>query len=95
MPDDEIEEFYSGLRGKAEDNMKALAQRFEEAGLPTTTQIRVGVRWESLLAAADEVDASVIVLGSRPIVSQENPRLGTTSHQVFFASRRPLLVARR
>ena len=95
-PDDtELEEFYSGLRTRAEANMAALSKRFTEAGIRHTTQIRVGVRWESLLAAADEVDASVIVLGSRPIVSQENPRLGTTSHQVFFASRRPLLVARR
>jgi len=94
-PDDsELEEFYAGLRGKAEENMRALAARFEEQGLEHSTQIRVGVRWEAILAAADDIDASVIVIGSRPIVGQENPRLGTTSHQVFFASRRPLLVAR-
>lgn len=93
--DEELSEFYAGLRGRAEENMRALSARFEEEGLEHTTQIRVGVRWETILQAADDVDASVIVIGSRPIVAQENPRLGTTSHQVFFASRRPLLIARR
>lgn len=94
-PDDaELTEFYAGLRGKADENMRALSARFEEAGIEHTTQIRVGVRWEAILGAAEEIDASVIVIGSRPLAAQENPRLGTTSHQVFFASPRPLLVAR-
>ena len=95
-PDDpELEEFYAGLQAKAAERMRAVSERFHEVGVEHTTELRIGIRWEGILAAADGFDADVIVLGSRPVLEQDKPRLGTTSHQVFFASRRPLLVARR
>ncbi len=93
--DPELIEFYGGLRGKAEENVRALAARFEEQGIAFDAVIRVGTRWELILQEADERAVDVIVLGSRPVLHQENPQLGTTSHQVFFASRKPLLIARK
>lgn len=92
--DDELEEFYGGLQARAAENMRALAARFDESGVPYETQIKVGVRWETILEVAEEKDVDLIVMGSRPL-DKDHPHLGTTSHQVFFASRRPLLVMRK
>jgi nucleotide-binding universal stress UspA family protein len=92
--DSELEDFYGGLRARAGENMRALAQRFDEAGLEWRWDIRVGIRWRTILAVADDEDSDLIVMGSRAVLDQAQPHLGSTSHQVFFASKRPLLVIR-
>jgi len=92
--DDELEEFYAALPEKADEHMRALSEHLDEEGITHDATIRVGVRWETILQVADEATVDVVVLGSRPVLDQENPRLGTTSHQVFFASHKPLLIAR-
>lgn len=90
----EVDEFYAGLEQKTLGQLEAVAARFREAGIDCASTVRVGRRWEVILDVAAEDDADLIVLGSRPTVSGERTHLGTTSHQVFFAARRPLLVVR-
>lgn len=91
--DAELEEFYSALQAKAAERLRAMAARFEEVGVDASSEIRIGVRWKALLEYADDDDSDLIVLGSR-VMDKENPQLGTTSHQVFFASSRHLLIVR-
>lgn len=92
--DEELDEFYTNLRGKAGENMRALAARFDEAAVPMDWDVRIGTRWETILEMADKHDVDLIVMGSRPVLDQDEPHLGSTSHQVFFASHIPLLVVR-
>ena len=92
--DDELEEFYGSLEARAAENMRAVSAKFDESGVEHEALIKIGVRWETILQAAEERDVELIVIGSRPL-DREHPHLGTTSHQVFFASRRPLLVIRK
>lgn len=90
----EVEAFYSGLEEKAREQIEAVAARFHEADVPCTTSVQVGRRWEVILETAEAESADLIVLGSRPTIDGDRAHLGTTSHQVFFAARRPLLVIR-
>jgi nucleotide-binding universal stress UspA family protein len=93
--DDELEQFYGSLQARATENMRALGTRFDESGVEHQTAVKIGVRWETILSMAEENDVDLIVMGSRPVLDQEHPHLGSTSHQVFFATRRPLLVVRK
>ncbi|MBW1879939.1 MAG: universal stress protein [Deltaproteobacteria bacterium] len=93
--DDELEEFYGSLQARAAESMRALAARFDELGVEHEALVKIGVRWETILQVAEENDADLIVIGSRPVLDQEHPHLGSTSHQVFFATLRPLLVVRK
>lgn len=92
--DPELQSFYDKLRAKAAENMRALAARYDELGVPLKTELQVGVRWRAITEAADRHDADLVVVGSRSVLGLETPHLGSTSHQVFFAGNRPLLVIR-
>jgi nucleotide-binding universal stress UspA family protein len=51
-----------------------------------------GPAWRQLLAVADEVDAEVIVAGSRGFGEMKALLLGSTSQALAHHSRRPLLI---
>ena len=55
-----------------------------------TLEVRVeeGNPWKTILEVADDIDASVIVVGAR----HQSSLLGHTSHEVVHNSRRPVLV---
>ena len=92
--DEDLEDFYSNLRAKAAEKMRAFAARLEEEQVPCETEIRVGSRWRTVIEVAEEHDVDLVVLGSRPMDPKERGAVGTTSHKVFFASGHPLLVVR-
>ena len=48
--------------------------------------------WEAILAAAEEIDAAVIVVGSRGRKGARELFEGSTSHQVAVHARRPVLI---
>jgi nucleotide-binding universal stress UspA family protein len=52
----------------------------------------MGAVWRTILAAADDRDAAVIVLGSRGITGVRSLVLGSVSHGVANHSRRPVLI---
>jgi nucleotide-binding universal stress UspA family protein len=65
------------------------------AGLRATPEIaeaRLESDWESILNAADRMDASVIVLGARGLSGFRSLVLGSVSHGVAQHSHRPVLV---
>lgn len=64
------------------------------AGLDAVSDVRKTTApvWRELLAAADEVDADVIVAGSRGYGETKALLLGSTSQALAHHSRRPLLI---
>ena len=54
----------------------------------------VATTWHAILEAADELDARVIVLGSRGLSGVKSALLGSVSYGVVHHSRRPLLIVR-
>jgi len=70
------------------------AEHARRAGLHP--QVRVGMRGatvaETILVAADEVEANVIVLGTRGLSGLKSLLLGSVSHAVLQHASRPVLV---
>jgi nucleotide-binding universal stress UspA family protein len=74
---------------------RAGVQRAEERGF--AAEGRAGVAaptWESIIEVADDVDAAVIVLGSRGMHGLRELFEGSVSHSVAQHARRPVLIAR-
>jgi nucleotide-binding universal stress UspA family protein len=66
-------------------------EQLRQGGASARGLIRLGVAAEVILAIADEVDASLIVMGARRVPSLAEMLLGSVSHQVVRRSRRPVL----
>lgn len=93
--DEETVRFHERLEREAGLRLEPHLAPFREAGVPCEARVEIDRSWRAILDVADEVDADVIVIGSRPTVESGRPHLGSTSHQVFFAADRRLLVVRR
>jgi nucleotide-binding universal stress UspA family protein len=65
-----------------------------EHGIAATPVERIGPAAEEIVALADQVDADLIVVGSRGLGALGRAVLGSTSRAVLAKSRRPVLVVR-
>jgi len=77
--------------------LAAATDRFREAGVAAEVRTLLGLGGvaRELVAMADEVDADLIVLGSRRLGDLGGLFLGSVAHQVLHLTRRPLLMAER
>jgi nucleotide-binding universal stress UspA family protein len=69
------------------------AERARRAGFDA--EARAGISaptWEGIVDVADEIDAAVIVLGSRGLTGAREMIEGSVSHQVAEHSGRPVLI---
>lgn len=72
------------------------AERARHAGFRAKARGLVAPsRWEGIVAVADEVEAAVIVLGSRSLSGLGELARGSVSHQVAEHARRPVLLVPR
>jgi nucleotide-binding universal stress UspA family protein len=81
-------------RQRASERANEGAARAKHVGLsadPRVRERRVAI-WETILAEADDVDANVIVLGSRGLTGLKSLLLGSVSHAVVQHSDRPVIV---
>jgi nucleotide-binding universal stress UspA family protein len=91
-------EFQRELEESLDKNARVLADegasQARAAGLDADTDVRKTTApvWRELLAAADGVDADVIVAGSRGYGEMKALLLGSTSQALTYHSRRPLLI---
>jgi nucleotide-binding universal stress UspA family protein len=70
------------------------AERARRAGLradPSVRERRLAI-WDTILAVADEIDAQVIVLGTRGLTGLKSLMLGSVSNAVVQHSDRPVIV---
>jgi nucleotide-binding universal stress UspA family protein len=54
-----------------------------------------GAPWRAILDAADELDATLIVVGARGLTAVESLVLGAVSNAVVHHTKRPVLVVRK
>jgi nucleotide-binding universal stress UspA family protein len=72
---------------------KAGAERAREAGFDAEPRATLSTpTWEGILDVADELDAAVIVLGSRGLSGAREALLGSVSHEVAGHAHRPVLI---
>lgn len=70
------------------------AGQLADRGLTVTTELRHGGPAQEILAAAEEWQADLIVLGSRGLTGLERFVMGSVAENVAKHARRPVLVAR-
>ena len=66
----------------------------EERGIDAQTKLLAGDPAHQIVAYADEIDADLIVVGSRGLGKIGSALLGSVSHKLLHESRRPVMVAR-
>jgi nucleotide-binding universal stress UspA family protein len=76
---------------QALDDALALA---EARGIQARTRLLVGNAGKQIVAYADEIDADVIVVGSRGLGAVGRAVLGSVSNKVLHDAKRPVLVVR-
>jgi nucleotide-binding universal stress UspA family protein len=66
----------------------------EKRGIPALTRLLVGGAARQIVAYADEVDADLMVIGSRGLGAFEGALLGSVSRAVLRDAKRPVLIVR-
>lgn len=85
------------LKNKLEARIdKFFAEEVEENEMLKEEQvssiIREGKPWEVIVAVADEIDADVIVMGTRPHSGIGHALMGSTATKVMTHTKRPVLI---
>lgn len=57
-----------------------------------TSRVEEGTPWKTILRVADEIDADVIVMGTRTHSAMGQFLLGSTANKVMHNSKRPVLI---
>ena len=72
---------------------RAGAERARRAGFDAEARAELSsATWEGIVDLADEIDAAVIVLGSRGLKGIREQLTGSVSHEVSEHSQRPVLI---
>jgi nucleotide-binding universal stress UspA family protein len=66
----------------------------EERGIPALTRLLVGSAARQIVSYANEIDADLIVIGSRGLGAFEGALLGSVSRAVLRDAKRPVLIVR-
>jgi len=92
---EDMEDFYQRLEEKARTGMRTLAQPLESAGLDVDQRVIYGKRARDIVAFAEEHEADLIVMSSRPL-DPDNPAAawGSISQQVAILARCPVLLVK-
>ena len=76
------------------DHLNREVQPLRKAGVRVETLLRVGTPWREILRVADEVGATLIVMGSHGKRTLEELLLGSTVEHVTRHANCPVLVVR-
>src|SRR5258708_224429 len=93
--DAELTEFYERLRTRAEAELEARAQRFDEAGVAIDCKIRIGQRVHEIVTDSNERPVDLIVMSShRPDLTRPLETWATLSYQVSVLCPCPVLLVK-
>jgi len=77
----------------AAERARVGAERARRAGFDAEARANLAApTWEGIVDVADEIDAAVIVLGSRGLTGAREVLEGSVSHQVAEHAGRPVLI---
>ena len=76
------------------DHLRREVESLGSEGVPTKMLLRVGTPWREIVRAADELGATLIVMGSHGKRSLEELLLGSTVERVTRHAHCPVLVVR-
>ena len=79
---------------RAEECLRAIAPRFEDHGIGTSTDVRVGDPVREILLAADEFGCDIITMATRSRRNLGRLLFGSVADTVVRESRVPVLVYR-
>ena len=85
---------YETLREGMRPRLEAQRHLLEQAGFEVTVETPLGMPFFEINAAADRIDASLIVVGSLGASMTSDVLLGSTAHQILQHARRPILLVR-
>jgi len=80
------------LRTNAERAVEAVTDAAHDAGVDSDTVVRQGRPGEEIRLYAEEIDADLIVMGTRGVDDHERRMLGSVSQDVITEAARPTLV---
>lgn len=86
--DPETRDFYRELEGKSRQKVADQLSRTGVAGVESS--VRIGTRHLTILEVAEELQADLVVLSSRPI--SPDSKLLSVSHRAALTSTRPILL---
>lgn len=101
MNDESLNEMHDqsiqNLRNKLTERIERFcAEELEESEMLTEGQaiarVEEGVPWKTILEVADDIDADVIVMGTRTHSGVSQFLLGSTANKVMHHTKRPVLV---
>lgn len=93
--DKELAAFYGRLRARAETELEARSQRFEEVGILVDCKIRIGHRLHEIVTDSIERRADLIVLSShKPDLNRPLQTWATLSYQVSVLCQCPVLLVK-
>jgi nucleotide-binding universal stress UspA family protein len=82
------------LASGAQAALSSLVQARSHAGAKLRSILKQGVPWEEINAAADEIDADLIVLGTHGRKGFSRALLGSVAERVIRTSTRPVVTVR-
>jgi nucleotide-binding universal stress UspA family protein len=79
----------------AEEYVNTMARRIRAHGIDATHKVMVGAAAERIVAAADQLDADLIVMSTHGYLAPVRTLLGSTADDVVQTAGRPVLLVRR
>jgi nucleotide-binding universal stress UspA family protein len=91
---DETEGPEHGLEERGEDSLSAIETRASEAGVDIETTMHHGTPAETVVACAADVDADLLVLGTKRRPEEYRALLGSVTDRVLRLTTRPTTVVK-
>lgn len=82
------------FRADLERDLEALAQRYSGSGVVIHRHLRLGVPYQEIAAAASELDADMIIMGTTGKTGIEHFLLGSVAERVVRTATVPVLTVK-
>jgi nucleotide-binding universal stress UspA family protein len=79
----------------AEEYVNVVTDRLRRRGIEATPRVMIGSAAERIVAAAEQLDADLIVMSTRGYLAPIRTLLGSTADKVVESAGRPVLLVRR
>jgi nucleotide-binding universal stress UspA family protein len=87
-------EYAARLMNAADEALAAAIRPRQGRGVELTSLLRQGVPWETIHQVADDLDASLIVVGTHGRKGLSHALLGSVAEKTIRTARRPVVVVR-